>query len=183
MPDPWIIGQNVPWNAAWSAEESFEVRNCRWAGGKPALWQPHKPGQGRPIFAKPHNVRQRQSIAEMRCTVCGQKTPTHDRFWFGLGRETDGWFMTTEAPVHHACARLAEAMCPHICRQNLRANPMPPPDLVFAAIVGGPVTDRDFGLNLNGRKVVGHLKLAWRPTRSLADHLARCEKMKGTQNA
>ncbi len=61
----------VPWNAGWSSEARYEVRPCRWVGGRLALWSPHTPGVGKPIFAKPHMVRQRRSIAEMRCTVCG----------------------------------------------------------------------------------------------------------------
>src|SRR4051812_17373018 len=58
----------VPWNAGWSAEERYEIRPCRWVNGELALWSPHLPGEGKPLFAKPHMVRQRRSIAEMRCT-------------------------------------------------------------------------------------------------------------------
>lgn len=76
----------VPWNASWSSEDRYEIRPCRWVGGKMALWSPHAPGVGKPIFAKPHMVRQRRSIAEMRCTVCGERTPLNDRWWFRLGR-------------------------------------------------------------------------------------------------
>lgn len=176
MPD-WIIGQNVPWNAGWSSEEAYEVRNCRWVGGKLALWQPHSPGEGRPIFAKPHSVRQRRSIVEMRCTVCGEKTPTWDRWWFGLGAMNDGLFMTTEAPVHRTCADLALQMCPHIKHQGLHPERMPPADHVLYAVVGGPATERDFGVNIAGRKVAGHMKLAWRPTEALALALRVCGRM------
>ncbi len=170
----WIIGVNVPWNACWSSEESYEVRNCRWVGGKPALWQPHSPSEGVPVFARPHNVRQRRSVAELRCTVCGEKTPAWDRYWFGLGGFAEGWFMTTEAPVHEQCAAKAAAMCPHIRRQGLTARAMPPHHAVLSQIVGGSATDRDFGLNLDGRKVIGHLKLAWRPSQFLAERLREC---------
>ena len=170
----YIIGENVPWNASWSSEEAYEVRNCRWVNNLPAIWQPHSPGVGRPIFAKPHNVRQRRSIAEMRCTVCGEKTAPNDRWWFGLGGITDGLFMTTEAPVHCACAAKAEAMCPHIRRLGLHPEPMPPADAVLSQIVGGPATATDFGLRLDGRRVTGHLKLAWRPTSNLARSLRAC---------
>ena len=37
-----------------------------------------------------------------------------------------------------------------------------PPNAVVKAIVGGPATDQDFGLQLNGRKIVGHLKFVWK---------------------
>lgn len=153
----------VPWNASWSAEDTYEVRNCRWAGGMPAMWSPHKPGEGHPIFAKPHMVRQRRSIVEFRCTVCGEKTHHLDRYWFVLGEKIEGWaWATTEAPVHLHCAHLAMEVCPHL--RKLYADPVrfPPPDAIVKAIVGGMATDRDFGVNLNGRKVIGHLKFVWR---------------------
>lgn len=165
MPDRWAIGVNVPWNASWTGEDSYEIRNCRWTGGMPAMWSPHRPGEGRPIFAKPHMVRQRRSITEMRCTVCGEKTPTWDRWWFRLGNKINGWaFATTEAPVHLACADLALRVCPHL--RTLGDGPVPfdAPDGVVKAIVGGPATERDFGINLTGKHVVGHLKFVWKRT-------------------
>jgi hypothetical protein len=153
----------APWNAGWTGEDRYEVRNCRWAGGKPALWSPHAPGEGKPIFAKPHMVRQRRSVVEYRCTVCGEKTPELDRWWFGLGNPLPGWaFATTEAPVHRACADLALKVCPHLCKLGHGPIRWFPPDAVVSAIIGGMTTDRDFGVNLNGRKVVGHLKFVWK---------------------
>lgn len=153
----------APWNAAWTGEDRYEVRNCRWAGGKPALWSPHAPGEGKPIFAKPHMVRQRRSVAEYRCTVCGEKTQELDRWWFCLGNPLPGWaFATTEAPVHRACADLALKVCPHL--RSLGHGPVRwvRPSAVVSAIIGGVATDRDYGLELNGRKVIGHLKFVWK---------------------
>ena len=156
----------APWNASGSAEEAYEVRPCRWAGGKLAMWSPHRPGEGRPIFAKPHMVRQRRSIAEMRCTVCGERTGKgyYDRWWFGLGKSNVAGFafVTTEAPVHRDCAKLAQRQCPHLRRLGVEPEPMPVWDAVLSAVIGGAATDRDFGVDLRGRKVIGHLKLAWR---------------------
>lgn len=151
----------VPWNAGWSAEERYEVRPCRWAGGRLALWSPHKPGEGRPIFAKPHMVRQRRSVAQMLCTVCGEPTKT-DRWWFGLGAIQEGYFMTTEAPVHRRCAELALTLCPHLRGQEDALRPFPLRWTVLSAIVGGPATENDFGVKIpEGTRVVGHLKFAW----------------------
>jgi hypothetical protein len=153
----------VPWNASWSSEARYEIRPCRWVGGQLAVWSPHSPGVGRPIFAKPHMVRQRMSIAKMLCTVCGEPTVKGDRWWFALGENREGYFMTTEAPVHRRCADLALVKCPHLqrneCAQDL--TPFPEGHTVLRAIVGGAVTDEDFGVKMNGRRVVGHLKLAW----------------------
>ncbi len=159
----------VPWNAAWTGEDRYEVRPCRWAGGSLAVWSPHKPGEGRPLFAKPHMVRQRMSIARFVCTVCGEPTPPQDRFWFRLGQFQDGWFMTTEAPVHRCCAETALKFCPHLRGREADLEPFPKAYSVLSAIVGGSAVDKDFGLRaVAGRRVVGHLKFAWReiPPRS-----------------
>lgn len=168
----------APWNASWTAEDRYEVRPCRWAGGKRAIWSPHKPGDGKPVFAKPHMVRQRRSIKELRCTVCGEKTAADDRWWFGLGARQEGYFMTTEAPVHQACADLAQRVCPHIRRLGLKASRFPAqPFVVLTALVGGPAVERDFGLRITpDRPVIGHLKIAWPiigPTRTQENGGAR----------
>ena len=154
-------GPRVPWNAGWTGEERFEVRPCRYAGGRMAMWQPFAPGSGKPIFAKPHNVRQRKSIAEMRCTVCGEKTVPSDRWWFGLGQFTDGCFMTTEAPVHLACARWALQVCPHLRGREADLAPLPSNYSIVASMVGGEALHRDFGIDVGRQIVVGSLKLAW----------------------
>lgn len=151
----------VPWNASWSAEDRYEIRPCRYVGGFPAVWSPHAPGKGRPIFAKPHMVRQRRSIAEMRCTVCGERTPPDDRWWFRLGHQQEGWFMTTEAPVHQACADLALQHCPHLRGRYADLEPMPGGYSILKAMVGGSVSERDFGLRFPPQGVIGHLKIAW----------------------
>lgn len=153
----------VPWNACWSSEARYEIRPCRWVGGALAIWSPHSPNKGRPLFAKPHAVRQRQSIAQFLCTVCGKHTPTNDRWWFKLGRFQEGWFMTTEAPVHRRCGELALENCPHLRRSESARNfsPFPKNYHVLSAIVGGAATEDDFAVKINGRRVVGSLKLAW----------------------
>ena len=152
----------VPWNASWSSEDRYEIRPCRWAEGRLAIWSPHSPGVGKPLFAKPHMVRQRRSIAELRCTVCGEKTEPNDRWWFPLGHRQEGWWMSTEAPVHSACADVALQLCPRL--RALAARPIPFPDgaTVLSAIVGGAFCEPDYGVKLAGRRVIGHMKLAWR---------------------
>lgn len=154
-----------PWNASWSAERRFEVRTCRWAGGIPAMWQPHAPGEGEPIFAMPHFVRQRRAVAQMLCTVCGEPTLGEQRwmFPFGVWREIKGktMWLTTETPVHRRCADHAMNVCPHI--RNRLAVPVPFPLggwRVIASYVGGPEVEKDFGLTIPPtQRVVGALKL------------------------
>lgn len=153
----------MPWNASWTTEDRFEVRPCRWADGRPAMWQPHRPGEGQPIFARPHSVRQRRSIAEMRCTVCGEKTDTGflDRWWFGLVERHGDWWATHEAPLHLACAMAALKVCPRLRALGRLPQPHPFGFFVVASMIGGPKTETDFGLRLQN-PVVGHLKMAWR---------------------
>lgn len=153
----------VPWNAAWSGEARYEIRPCRWAQGALAIWAPHAPGTGRPIFAKPHMVRQRMSIVRFICTVCGKPTQAGDRWWFQLGTFQEGWFMTTEAPVHRVCAEQALELCPHLRRLGCAADlaPFPPRHTVLSSIVGGAEADADFKIRIGDRRVVGHMKFAW----------------------
>ncbi|WP_267433821.1 hypothetical protein [Sphingomonas sp. GM_Shp_1] len=111
-------------------------------------------------------VRQRRSIAEMRCTVCGDRTLPSDRWWFRLGRVQEGFFMTTEAPVHRACADYALTVCPHLRGRDRDLERMPGGYQVLSAIIGGPAVDRDFGLRVDpARGIIGSLKIAWPASR------------------
>jgi hypothetical protein len=155
-------GSLVPWNASWTGESRYEVRPCRWANGRRAMWSPHAPGVGKPVFAKPHFVRQRRSIMEMRCTVCGEKTSADDRWWFKLGDFNEGWFMTAESPVHRACAELALEHCPHLRGRAGDLERLPAGSSVLFSIIGGLAVERDFGPKVSvHQSVIGHLKLAW----------------------
>lgn len=153
----------APWNAMWSGEDRYEIRPCRYAGGRMAMWQPTAPGVGRPMFAEPHCVRQRRSIWEMRCTVCGEKTPADDRWWFALGQRVGDHFMTPEAPVHRRCAELALTLCPHLKRNECARDltRMPTGFVVVTTMMDGKAMEQEFGVKTGGRPVVGHLKLAW----------------------
>lgn len=152
----------APWNAMWSEDDRYEVRPCRHAGGQLAIWQPQT-CKGRPIFARPNMVRQRKSIAELVCTVCGLPTDVNDR-WYMNEPSFEGWYSTTEAPVHFACARLALEHCPHLRQHNCGAQltPMPGGARMLEVVVNDTI-EADLNVKLNGRRVIGHLKLAWPP--------------------
>lgn len=164
-----IIGQHVPWNAAWTGEERYEIRRCRFADDRLALWMPHLPGSGKPVFARPHMTRQRRSIRLMLCTVCGEHMPAENRWWFRLGHLQEGRFRTTEAPVHRHCADHALRVCPHLRGQEHRLEPLPGGYRLELAIMGGPVAAQDFGLSFPKEGVVGHIKLSWPAARIEAD--------------
>lgn len=153
----------APWNAMWTGEERYEIRRCRFAGNQLAIWQPQEPGNGQPIFAKPHIVRQRRSIAEWRCTVCGERTPTDDRWWFEHGQFADGWYMTTESPVHLHCAHQALAVCPHLRALKKRPYKFPDGFRVLASALKPEAITELFGIEppKGAGPVIGQLKLAW----------------------
>ena len=154
-----IIGRDVPWNASWSAEDGCEIRPCRYAGGQLALWQPFRPGRGKPLFAKPHYTRQRKSIAEARCSVCGEDVEPGDRWWFPFGEWRQDWWTSTESPVHRVCANLAMDRCPVIRRKG--AEPIPSGATILYTLLGGTQFEADFGVKTQGRNVIGHLKFGW----------------------
>lgn len=70
--------------------------------------------------------------------------------------------MTTEAPVHSACADLAIMLCPELRKCGHPPMHFPETHTVLFGLVGGEQFERDFGISTGGRDVVGSLKLAWR---------------------
>ena len=70
--------------------------------------------------------------------------------------------MTTEAPVHRACADYALTVCPHLRGRDRDLERMPGGYQLLSAIVGGPAVDRDFGIRIDpARGIIGSLKIAW----------------------
>lgn len=150
----------VPWVISWSGETRFEVRNCRWASHNPAIWQSHAPGEGRPLFTKPHHVRQRRAIQQCLCSVCGEPTSRRDRYWFQhceWHAPSKGW-RVVEPPLHSACAEIARAQCPRLKSMNAEAVEMFEIDVIQLSLIGGEQVRKDFGINVpKDRGVVGSL--------------------------
>lgn len=161
----------VPFVVAWEGENHYEVRPCRWAGHKPALWQRHAPGTGNPLFEDLHIVRSRRAVAQWLCPICGKATDPSDRFWFGLGEPNlerqDGshWgFATFNAPNHKRCAEIAAEGCPHLAQSGHKPMRFPTPDAIVAGnlvAVGGSVEATGFSLR-PGQTVAGQLFFVWR---------------------
>ncbi|MFI4965554.1 MAG: hypothetical protein ACHP9T_09325 [Caulobacterales bacterium] len=129
------IGVDVPWVTSWSAEPTTGVASCPSIDGALAIGQAERPGQGKPLYSRNHLFRQRKSVREMLCPMCGQPTPDHDR-WSQTARWTTagelrakglGVWLPPEfaddrrlldagaiAPLHRACAEAALARCPHL---------------------------------------------------------------------
>jgi hypothetical protein len=129
------VGVDVPWVTSWSEEKPTRVSRCPSVDGLPAAGQEDKPGQGKPLYSRNHLFRQRKSVREMLCPMCGQPTEAPDRWsqtgrWttagavrkLGLGKWLPADFKDTRplfdagaiAPLHRACAENALTHCPHL---------------------------------------------------------------------
>jgi hypothetical protein len=103
--------------------------------GALAVGQAQSPGQGRPLYSRNHLFRQRRSVREMLCPMCGEPTPQGDRWsqtahWTTAGAiraKGLGVWLPPEfpddrrlmdagaiAPLHRACAERALEHCPHL---------------------------------------------------------------------
>jgi len=128
-------GIDVPWVTSWSEEAQTGVAPCPSVDGQLAVGQLEKPGRGRPLYSQNHLFRQRRSVREMLCPMCGKPTPEDDR-WIQTARWTTAkelraaGFATALpveladdkpllncgaiAPLHRACAETALTRCPHL---------------------------------------------------------------------
>lgn len=108
---------------------------CATVGGRLAIVQQERPGYGKPLYSRNHARRQRQSVRDMLCPMCGTPTAPGDR-WIQtaslvpageLRRRgfraalpasvTDGTMIFNAgsiAPSHRACAIRALEYCPHL---------------------------------------------------------------------
>ncbi len=119
----WIIGETVPWSAAWSGESAFALGPSTDFPGMTEVSQIERPGVGEPLFAAVHVSRQRRGLAQGLCHVCGAQTRPGDRWMFPVA---SGGFVTLHdgavgygcnvPPMHRMCAFRAAAQCPHLGR-------------------------------------------------------------------
>lgn len=117
----WVIGQNVPWSVSWTAEQSFNITLSDDFPGHMDVIQAENPGVGEPKFATLHINRHRLGMGRHVCHVCGRPTVKGNRYIFPV---QSGGFVTLPdeslryagnvPPVHLACAKRAQTMCPHL---------------------------------------------------------------------
>lgn len=130
-----VVGVDVPWVTSWSREPIGAPAPCPSVDGQLAMQQAHRPGVGRPLYSQNHLFRQRKSVREMLCPMCGEPTRQGDR-WTQTGRWTTAgefrarglgaWLpadfdddrsllgVGAVAPLHKACAERALVHCPHL---------------------------------------------------------------------
>lgn len=111
----------VPFTASWSSEEDMTIAPCRYAGARPAVCQSISPGVGRPLFAKPHMVRQRQAMALDLCDLCGR--PLKGRTKVSLSHASlrfnaaeGSAVLQVEPLLHRECAAVSVRHCPSLQR-------------------------------------------------------------------
>lgn len=133
------VGIDVPWVASWTEEPMTGAAPCATVDGELALGQVERPGYGFPVYSKNHARRQRASMREMLCPMCGEPTAPGDRWHLLARRRTAGQLRATGfadsvpaqmaddqpildagtiAPLHRACAERSLTLCPH-----LKSNP------------------------------------------------------------
>jgi hypothetical protein len=122
------IGVDVPWVTSWSGEQVLGDGPCPSIDGGLAVGQALKPGAGQPQWPSNHLFRQRKSVREMLCPMCGKPTPEGDR-WSQTARPTTGAEVRAKglgAWLHRICAERARTECPHLAAlpdQGLKAFP------------------------------------------------------------
>lgn len=116
----WTIGKNVPWSVSWTGEQSFDLHISEDFPGLMEVVQIQRPGDGSPRFAAQHVTRHRRGMTTHLCHVCGRRTLKGDRYIFPV---QSGGMVTVEnlqryagnvPPVHLACAKRAQQLCPHL---------------------------------------------------------------------
>lgn len=151
------VGVDVPWVTSWTEETLLGVSRCATVGGQLAIGQAQRAGEGRPQYSRNHLVRQRRSVAEMRCPMCGAPTVEGDR-WTQTARRTSvgamrargvGRLLPAElkdaaviidagaiAPLHLACAERSMLQCPHLsAMDSAEVRPFPTTWLVAPLMV------------------------------------------------
>lgn len=134
-PSSLKVGVDVPWVTSWTGEPALGVASCPSVGGALAIVQGDNAGHGKPLYSQNHAVRQRLSVRDMLCPMCGRATPADDRWTQvahpvavgrlragGRGARLPGDLADDRvlidagaiAPLHRACAERSLRYCPHL---------------------------------------------------------------------
>lgn len=134
-PSSLKVGVDVPWVTSWTGEPSLGAGPCPSVGGALAILQAGNPGQGKPLYSQNHAVRQRLSVRDMLCPMCGRPTGAEDR-WTQVAHPVAAGRLRADgrggrlpadlsddsilvdagaiAPLHRACVDRSLRYCPHL---------------------------------------------------------------------
>lgn len=110
----------VPYTVSWSAEERQFVGRCAYAR-RPALCMDVAPGQGKPLFGKPHAQRQREAITHELCDLCGKPLKNRTKVSLSHARVRSNGaagpaVLQVEPLLHRECAATSMRYCPSLRR-------------------------------------------------------------------
>lgn len=115
----------VPYTVLWSSEEPPFIGADPVAPNRPSVCNSTSPGEGRPMFGKPHMQRQREAVANGLCDICGKTLKGRTKVSLSHARERIGadglCVMQVEPLLHKECAALALRYCPSL-RRDVKAG-------------------------------------------------------------
>ncbi|MDD2704130.1 MAG: hypothetical protein PHU07_02160 [Acidocella sp.] len=161
----------VPYATLWSAEEGMHVAACQYANGLTALCQASRRGQGKPVFGKPHMVRQREVISLSLCDLCARPLRNTTRVSLSHARvQPHGAegpaVLQVEPMLHRQCAAISMQHCPSL-RRDIAAGTLHIRQVLRSraqlAIMTPEAVEEFTGTPRSG--VIGHAKielLEWR---------------------
>lgn len=113
---------SVPWTVSWSAENDagIFIAPCQYAGNRQAFCQIQS-REGKPAFALPHAIRQRQAIVRCLCDLCGRSIRNNTKVSLSHARPRDnavtpGDILQSEPLLHRECAKISMEFCPSLKR-------------------------------------------------------------------
>lgn len=159
----------VPFTASWTGEEKFTVGPCPHSR-RIAIFQASAPGEGKPLFGKPHANRQRQVIADGLCDLCGKPLAARTKVSLSHARVRNNGaegpaVLQVEPLLHRECAATSMRFCPSL-RRDIATG-----DLMVRQVtryrVQFAIMDAEYTQEVAGVacQAVGHAKvelLAWK---------------------
>jgi hypothetical protein len=183
-PSALKVGVDVPWVTSWTGETVLGVRPCASVNGALAIFQTDNAGHGKPLYSQNHAVRQRLSVRDMLCPMCGQPTTPHDRYTqvahpLAAGRLRAvgrGGALPADinddrilidagaiAPLHKACSGRSLRYCPHLkADPDIDVRPFPRSWIVLPLTVRAAAPPQLFLAKAEPRRevpVIGFLQL------------------------
>lgn len=154
----------VPWTVSWSGEGKFWLGPCEYSG-RTAIMQNEAPYEGRPIFNKPHAIRQRRCIAKGLCDLCGKPLATATKVSLSDARPVAHahkplQVLQVEPLLHKRCALVSLRHCPAL-RRKIEAGEQRVRQ-VLRSSVQFAVMDMDYVEAITGTKdrtAIGHAKV------------------------